>query len=224
MNHYGLKVVENAMNDKNLLFYNNMGLDPFKELADRGGFSSYKDLELIAPYIDKTASIVELGAGFGRCLNYFIEKGHLGKLTGVEFSPPLVKYLKSKFDTKVEIINGDIKKLELKDKYDVALWMWSGMVDFSPKEQLESCRRIYNLLNEGGRLFIDVPRIGVQTIANHIDSQHLVFTTEFGEIHAFIPNDSDMESIRKSVGFERIIKIDYSTSTDKKRTVFILEK
>ncbi len=201
-----------------------MGLDPFKELSVLGGFSSYKDMELIAPYINQNASILELGAGFGRCLTYFLETGHLGKLTGVEFSPPLVEYLKDKFKGKAEIINADIKKLELTSKYDVALWMWSGMVDFSPNEQLDSCKKIYDLLQEGGRLFIDVPRIGVQTIANHIDNQHLVFTTEFGEIHAFIPDDSDMESIRKLVGFERIIKIEYSTSTDKKRTVFIFEK
>ncbi len=212
------------MNDKNLLFYNTIGLDPFMELSVKGGFSSYKDLELIAPYISKDASVLELGAGFGRCLSYFVERGHEGKLTGIEYSVPLVNHLKEKFDGKAEIINADIKKLTLNEKYDVALWMWSGIIDFSLEEQVAGCKKIYDLLNEKGRLFIDVPRLGVQTIASHLDHQHLVLTTEYGVIHAFIPDDKDLENIRKEAGFRKLEKIDYSTATDKKRTVYILEK
>jgi SAM-dependent methyltransferase len=212
------------MNDQNLLFYNNIGLDPFMELSVKGGFSSYKDMEMIASYIPADASVLELGAGFGRCLNYFIENGHKGKLTGIEYSKPLVKYLQEKFQGKAEILNADIKQLELKEKYDIALWMWSGIIDFSSEEQILSCKRIYDVLNANGRLFIDVPRLGVQTIANHLDHQHLVLTTEYGEIHAFIPDKHDMENIKEKVGFARLEKIEYATATDKKRTVYMLEK
>ncbi|HVD99408.1 MAG TPA: class I SAM-dependent methyltransferase [Cytophagaceae bacterium] len=212
------------MNDKNLLFYNNIGLDPFMELSVKGGFSSYKDMEMIAPYISPDDSILELGAGFGRCLNYFIDKGHKGKLTAVEYSTSLLNYLKEKFSEKVEILDADIKKLELKEKYDVALWMWSGIIDFSAAEQLDGCRRIYDALNPKGRLFIDVPRLGVQTIANHLDTQHLVLTTEYGDIHAYIPNDQDMENVRSVIGFSRLVKLEYETTTEKKRTVYMLEK
>lgn len=212
------------MNDQNLLFYNNIGLDPFMELSVKGGFSSYKDMEMIASYISDTASVLELGAGFGRCLNYFIDKGHKGKLTGVEYSKPLVNYLQEKFEGKAEILNADIKKLELKEKYDIALWMWSGIIDFSSEEQVSSCKRIYDALNAKGRMFIDVPRLGVQTIANHLDNQHLVLTTEYGEIHAFIPDDRDMENIKEKVGFAHLEKIEYATATDKQRTIYMLEK
>ena len=212
------------MNDKNLLFYKNIGLNPFMKLSDVGGFSSYADMELIASYISPEASILELGAGYGRCLDYFIKKGHKGKLTGIEFALPLVDYLNQNFSGKAEIINADIKKLELSSKYDVALWMWSGIIDFSKEEQLHSCKRIYAILHEGGRFFIDIPRMGVQTIADHLDSQNLVLTTDYGEIHAFIPNDLDMESMKEKVGFSRMVKTDYSTATDKKRTVYMIEK
>ncbi len=212
------------MNDRNLLFYTNIGLDPFVELSEKGGFSAFKDLELIDSYIPTDASVLELGAGFGRCLTYFSGKGHKGKLTGVEFSLPLVEYLRGKFSNTVEILNADIKTLKLTQKYDVALWMWSGIIDFSREEQLNACKGLFELLNQGGRLFIDVPRMGIQTIANHIDSQNVVLTTSYGEIHAFIPNDADMEKIRKFSGFQKVVKMDYSTSTDKKRTIYILEK
>ncbi len=212
------------MNDNNLLFYKNIGLDPFKELSERGGFSSFKDMELISPYISTEASILELGAGYGRCLEYFIKKGHKGKITGVEVIQPLIDYLKEHFKDKAEIISADIKKLELPEKYDVALWMWSGIIDFSKEEQLECCKRLYNILHVGGKLFIDVPRMGVQTIASHIDSQNLVLTTDHGVIKAYIPNEVDMENIKTVVGFSRLIKIEYSTTTDKKRTVYMLEK
>jgi SAM-dependent methyltransferase len=194
------------------------------KLSDMGGFSSYADMELIASYIPTEASVLELGAGYGRCLDYFVQKGHKGKLTGVEYALPLVEYLKEKFEDKAEILNADIKKLQVSSNYDVVLWMWSGIIDFSKEEQLDSCKRIYTILNEGGRFFIDIPRMGIQTIANHLDSQNLVLTTDYGVIHAFIPNDMDMENIKNKAGFSKMVKIDYATATDKKRTVYMLEK
>jgi SAM-dependent methyltransferase len=212
------------MNDKNLAFYENIGLDPFKELSEKGGFSSHRDLETIASYIKDDASILELGAGFGRCLEYFIQKNHKGKLTAVEFSKPLARFLEENFHEQVRIVNADIKTLALDEKYDVALWMWSGIIDFSAIEQKESCTRIFHLLNEGGQLFIDVPRLGVPTIANHLDNQRLIFTTPYGEITAYIPDDNDMEIIRKEAGFKSLTKIEYDTATDKKRSVYRLQK
>jgi len=212
------------MNDKNLIFYNNIGLDPFLELSEKGGFSACKDLDLISSYIKPNDSIVELGAGYGRCLNYFVARKHTGKLLGVEFSQPLFEHLKTNFNQNVELLFADIKTLKLEERYNIALWMWSGIIDFSPSEQLQCCKNISLSLCKGGYLFIDVPRIGVQTIANHIDSQHLVFKTEYGEINAYIPNDTDMEAIRSNASFESLSKIEYETATGKKRTIYILKK
>ena len=212
------------MNDKNIIFYNNIGLDPFKELAEKGGFSTFKDLELISSFIPKNATILELGAGYGRCLDYFIQNHHAGKLIAVERSAHLYEYLTKKYNSTIELLNKDIKELVLQEKVDIALWMWSGIIDFAPAEQIESCRKIFNLLNKGGKLFIDVPMIGVQTIALHKDKQNLVLTTPYGEIEAYIPDEQDMENIRLKTGYERIEIINYSTATDKKRTIYILEK
>ncbi len=212
------------MNDNNLQFYTKIGLEQFKELSEKGGFSTFRDLELIAPYVSEKDSIIELGAGYGRCLNYFLSKKHKGKLSAIEYSEPYIDVLNETFKEKVTIIHGDIKTYVFPEHYDVALWMWSGIVDFSPIEQLIGCSNIFNFLTIGGRLFIDVPRLGIQTIANHIDEQNLLFKTPYGEIKAYIPNDKDMEGIKDRVGFKEIRKIEYATATDKQRTVYILIK
>jgi len=208
------------MNDKNQIFYNNIGIAPFLELSEKGGFSAYKDLALISPFLKDTDDILELGAGYGRCLDYFIAKNHQGKLTGVEYSKTLVDFLTHKFNDKAEIIHADIKALSLNRLFNVALWMWSGIIDFSKEEQVVSCKRIFDHLKPGGILVLDLPRIGVQTIANHLDQQHLVFNTSFGEINAFIPSDEDIEFIKGTARFESVQKILYETTTDKKRTLY----
>ncbi|MFL5729137.1 MAG: class I SAM-dependent methyltransferase, partial [Cytophagaceae bacterium] len=135
------------MNEKNFDFYRNLGVDPFKKLAAIGGFSSYTDLELSFPFIKNSQSILELGAGYGRCLDFFIAKGFKGKLIAVEQSEPLVQHLKSQYGDKAEILQEDIKTLQLKENVDAALWMWSGIIDFSKEEQLNTSRHIVSLLN-----------------------------------------------------------------------------
>src|SRR5688500_3720491 len=97
------------MNDKNLDFYNKLGVDPFKELAIRGGFNTYVDLDLIYPYVKSAASILELGAGYGRCIDFFLNKKFKGTITAVEQSNPLMTHLISKYSKikNIELLQED---------------------------------------------------------------------------------------------------------------------
>ncbi|MCU0431069.1 MAG: class I SAM-dependent methyltransferase [Cytophagaceae bacterium] len=217
-------MVKTRTNDKNIEFYRNIALDTFYNLAAIGGFNTFRDIDQIEKYLLPTLDILEIGAGYGRCLDYFISHGHKGRLIALEKSEPLFRFLVEKYPTKVELISGDIQTLSLSKPVDVALWMWSGIVDFAPVEQATAIQNIYRLLKPGGRLFIDIPRLGVQTIAHHEDLQNMVFTTPFGEIQAYIPSDEDIDFYSRSAGFERFLHLDYHTATDKKRTIYILEK
>jgi hypothetical protein len=62
--------MQEGLNEKNFAFYNTIGVDPLVELSIRGGFNTYKDLELIDPYIQPLDTVLELGAAYGRCLDY----------------------------------------------------------------------------------------------------------------------------------------------------------
>ncbi|MFN3403696.1 MAG: class I SAM-dependent methyltransferase [Cytophagaceae bacterium] len=214
-----------VMNDRNINYYNNLGVNTLQQLAVVGGFNTCIDLDTVSKYINTNSSILELGAGYGRCIDYFIARSHKGKLIGVERSPVLFQYLIQKFDgTPVQLIEGDIKNLSLPVKVDVALWMWSGIIDFSKEEQEESFNKIYKLLNAEGKLIIDVPRIGFKTYAHHIDDQHLHVENEYGTLDCFIPNVKDIKEMAKSAGFRKVEVMDYDTSTGKARTVYLVFK
>ena len=211
------------MNASNHLFYNNLGIDPFKLLAEVGGFSTFADLELAYPYIRRAKSILELGAGYGRCIEFFIHKKFGGKIIAVEQSSILIDYLRDRFPS-IEILQEDINQLRLKQKVDAALWMWSGFIDFSRDEQRKSIKLVSSLLTEKGVLVIDLPRLGYQTIARHEDSQHLHFESPFGNLECYLPSFVDIKSYANDAGFPTVIPKDYLTATGKERTLFILQK
>jgi SAM-dependent methyltransferase len=212
------------MNNSNFNFYNNLGVEPFKKLAVVGGFNSYKDLELCYPYIKNAQSILELGAGYGRCLDFFIKNNYHGKLIAIEQSEPLIKYLQAHYASKAEIIQKDIKSLELNEKVDVALWMWSGIIDFAKEEQLTTIQKISSFLSQKGKLIIDIPKIGFKTYATHEDSQNLHLDSSYGTLDCYIPNEKEMQEISNKSGFKELKIIQYSTPTDKERTIYILSK
>jgi SAM-dependent methyltransferase len=212
------------MNEKNFDFYKNLGVDPFKKLSVIGGFNSFTDLELCYPIISEAKSILELGAGYGRCLDFFIEKKFKGKLIAVEQSEPLVQYLKEHYSPRVEILQEDIKTLKLKENVDAALWMWSGIIDFSKDEQLITTAHIVSLLNPGGKLIVDTPRIGFQTYATHSDQQTLHLDSSYGTLDCYIPNEKEMSEMKEKLKMSKLDVTHYKTATEKERTIYILTK
>lgn len=212
------------INERNFNFYNQIGIDTFQSLAQDGGFSTFVDLEIAYRYIQPNENIVEIGAGYGRCIEFLISKKHEGKIIAVEQSAKLCAHLHEKYDHSVEIVEGDIYKISFDQQIDAALWMWSGIIDFSLEEQAANVKHIFDLLSAKGKLFIDIPRIGTQTIASHIDQQRIKLTTAFGEIECYIPLSSEVKEYAHAAGFTRVDEINYETATDKKRTMYILKK
>lgn len=214
------------MNDNNLEFYSKMGVDPFKDLAVMGGFSTFIDLELIYPYIKFSNSILELGAGYGRCIDFFLQKKFSGDIIAIEQSPVLMTELKSKFGKydNVKLLQEDIKTLKLTEKVDAALWMWSGLIDFDKNQQYACLQKLYNMLNPEGTLVIDIPRIGFKTIAEHKDEQNLTFSTPYGTLHCYIPDVREMEEAKNKIGYKELRLMNYQTATQKERTIYMLVK
>lgn len=212
------------INEKNFNFYNQIGIDTFQSLAKDGGFSTYVDLEIAYRYIQSAENIVEIGAGYGRCIDFLLAKKHQGKIIAVEQSSKLCEHLREKYSSTVEIVEGNIYTISFDQTIDTALWMWSGIIDFSLEEQAANVKHIFELLNTKGKLFIDIPRLGIQTIASHIDQQHIRLTTDFGEIECYIPRSDEVKEYAEAAGFTRVDEINYETATDKKRTMYILMK
>ena len=211
-------------NDRNIDFYNNIGIDNFKSMAVKGGFDGFKDLQIVFPYIKNCSSLVELGAGYGRCLEFLISKDFRGKLIGVEYSPILYQHLATYFDGKATILQQDIKRLKLETPVDAALWMWSGFIDFTQEEQQHTISLLFKNLTEDGKLVLDVPQIGTKTIAEHIDTQHIHYETAYGTLDCYIPSAEDINNYARVAGFVHVENVNYLTDTDKQRSLFILTR
>lgn len=211
-------------NEKNFNFYNQIGLETFQSLAQTGGFNTFVDLEIAYRYIQSNENVIEIGAGYGRCLDFLIEKKHEGHIYAIEQSAVLCTHLRKKYAPSIEIIEGNIYTVTINQPIDTALWMWSGIIDFSVEEQAAVIKHIFDVLTAKGKVFIDIPRIGIKTIADHLDQQRIKLTTDFGEIECYIPLSSEMKTYAEDAGFTRVDEINYETSTDKKRTMYILMK
>jgi SAM-dependent methyltransferase len=212
---------EEIMNDRNINYYNRLGVNTLKELAVKGGFADFPDLLMVHSCLTNAGAILEIGAGYGRCIDFLMKNNYQGKIIALEKSPVLYDYLTETYKN-VEVVFGDIKTYSMEGKVDVALWMWSGIIDFSLEEQKNCISKVRGFLNEGGKLIIDVPRIGFQTFAQHLDKQRLHISNEFGTLDCYIPSFAEIKEIGEEAGFASAEEVHYKTTTLKERTIYIL--
>jgi 16S rRNA A1518/A1519 N6-dimethyltransferase RsmA/KsgA/DIM1 with predicted DNA glycosylase/AP lyase activity len=212
-------------NDSNKIFYNTVPLDVFQSLTQQGGFDGCIDLQLIEKHLPVSASIIEVGAGYGRCVDFLLNKKHEAKILAIEQSPQLSKVLMDKYrnQPKVQVINDDIKTLVVSDKMDIVLWLFSGMLDFAKEEQPVVLKRLRSFLKNDGKLFLDIPQLTELTVAKYIGKQDIIMETPYGNITTFLPAFADIEGYASQAGFSKVSVIHYNTTTEKKRSIFMLE-
>ncbi len=211
-------------NKTNKDFYRNVPLLVFQEMTEQGGFSAYKDLKLIAEHIPSNVDVLELGAGYGRCVDFLLEQKHTGTIIAVEQSIPFVEVLKKKYKdlSNVTVVHDDLMTMKESFQVGVVLWIFSGLLDFSKEEQLVILKKIRSWVIDGGKVFVDIPQLSPLTIARYTGTQDIVMETPYGKIETFLPSQEDMKGYAITAGFSTVSSIDYDTDTDKKRTMFLL--
>jgi phospholipid N-methyltransferase len=212
-------------NDSNKIFYNTVPLEVFKSLTQQGGFSACLDLEWIEKDIPASASILEVGAGYGRCVDFLLATKKEATILAVEQSAQLSKVLEEKYkeESRVQVIHDDIKTLALADKVDVVLWLFSGLLDFSKEEQPIVLKRLRSFLKDEGKLFLDIPQLANLTLAKYTSEQDIFMETAYGNITTFLPSSENIQAYALQAGFGEVSVIHYDTSTGKKRSIYRLE-
>jgi len=211
-------------NETNRKFYSKVPLGVFQDLTKQGGFADCKDLKLIASQIPSEAKVIELGAGYGRCVDFLLTQKHTGPIVAIEQSLPMVVVLKEKYKeiSSVTVLSKDFSAMNETFQADIILWIFSGLLDFSKQEQLTVLKKIREWLVDGGKLFVDIPQLSELTIARFTTQQDILMETPYGSIETFLPSIEDMKAYAKAAGYTSITPLDYDSDTGKKRTMFIL--
>lgn len=109
-------------------------------------------LKFISKNIKKTGDLLDIGCGNG----IFLKEAsrNLWKVTGIDISLKLIKYLKIHFEYKV--IHGDILSVRLKNIYDLVTL--NQVIEHFSKPKL-LIKRCYGLLKSEGYIYIATPNI-----------------------------------------------------------------
>lgn len=212
-------------NYDNVPFYEEAASGLLQKLATLGGLDTCCDMEIIFPYIKDTHSILEVGAGYGRVLDYLTKQNYQGKISAVERSLSFNKILQSKFKDKVSLYNKDLHDFYSDQKFDVILWLWSGIADFSQHEQPLILKKLSSFLTPNGFLVIDsTPPL--RKPVNVIKAKGPEYIIRLGnEIsHVYCISNEEITLYAKKIGFKKITHIKYNTLANRIRILHFLQK
>jgi phospholipid N-methyltransferase len=212
-------------NKDNFAYYELIPYEIQKNYTVIGGLDVFSDLKLIKNYIDNANSILEVGACYGRVLDYLIQNNFKGKITAIEKSTKFFKLLQNQYSDHVNLHHEDISTFSTSDKFDLILWMWSGISDFAKDEQVQILQGLYNLLPSKGILILDTFSHAIKpvnAISSH-DQSYLVHVDDC-ILYGYLPSPEEMNNYGNLVGFKSVEYLPYKTTTNRERAIYLLCK
>jgi len=222
--HCAKSVKSTWNNSDNAAMYKKMPLKYFKQETIQGGLDNGCDVKAVTKYIKNAKSILEVGAGYGRVLNHVVKNTFRGELFAVEREPKLCAILKKRFP-QIPIISADIRKFKIKHKFDLILWLWASLCDFSQVEQLPILKNLVSHLNTNGFLILDLIPTNCKIInaINH-DKQNKTMRTPYGNNYGYFPSLEEIDLYTQKLNVLKKEIITYITKTNKKRHLYVLQK
>lgn len=214
---------DNWTNYDNIDFYEEVALGLLEQLAISGGLNTCCDIKLIEPLILNKKSILEVGAGYGRILHYLLEKKTTIDLYAIERGLEFSKVLKKRFGNKVHFLQADLHNLNVKKKFDVILWMWAGISDFSKLEQPLIIKKLASFLNKDGLIVIDTADISKQPLNSiSIKNQEYLIRLDRTINHVYCPTPEEINEYAISAGLKTNKKLFYKTTTNRSRILNLI--
>lgn len=210
-------------NNDNGAFYENSA-DTLQAWSSLGGLDSCPDLLAIQNYLDTADTILEIGAGFGRVIKFLKNCYPNKKITAIERSTKLYDLLKLQSTPNTELILSDITHFQSNKSFDLILWLWSGLTDFSQKEQLNIIRHITLFMKKEARFIIETfPHDAVPANGQVTATQHYILNANNKDLHGYIPSPHEMQNYADALNFVIEKTIYYTTSSDRKRIMYVLK-
>lgn len=213
---------------KNYQMYRCVPITDMEHLAYLSGLDTNEDLFWIDHYIRKANSILELGAGYGRVLDFIRWINRDCSLYAVEMSPHFCKILKKKHPNSAEIWNKNILSLRVKNYdilgVDLITWMWGSIMDLSDEQQYKSLGNLKEFLAPNGTFVIETPCLNEKKLEERLEHIGKYIKESTGETYyCNIPSIDKMKEYALGNGYSRISHLSYPTKRFN-RIIHILKK
>jgi SAM-dependent methyltransferase len=213
---------ENWSNHDNENFYQKVRIEDFYQNAVQGGLDTGIDIKNLEKYINNTNSILEIGAGYGRVLSHILNRGYTGKLVAIERNQKFCQFLQSQFHGRANIFCADIINFKYDDKFDLILWMWGSICEFSKTEQAQVISHLGKMLNKNGHLILDTIPIECTSInAIALNPHDRVIETSYGKDYCYLPSDDEITQYAQQTGLIHHEDLIYYTTSNRKRRLSV---
>lgn len=213
------------MNDLNEVFYEQIDIAVMKDFAVKVGMDTGRDMAQIFHLIKGKRVLLELGAAYGRVVDYLVNHGFEGKIYAVDRSEKLLQEIRSHHPgEQVCVLRQDIKQVELPEQPEAVLWMWSGIMEMSPDETRALFAKIAGMLPKDGLFIIELPHKELKVVGKVEEDRTIRFETEWGTLNALMPADEEVMDAAEQAGLALEARILYPTEQQIERLIFVFRK
>lgn len=200
-------------NDDNDMFYDKISKATLMKFLERSGLEKNADLQLIKEYIFSASSILEVGAGYGRVIEYLICNGFSGDIVAIEKCKKFYGILCDKFSSQAKIINVNLLDLKMEKKFDLILWLWFGILDFTESEQFIALKKLLQLLSPAGHIIIDTIYIDCEQKKIPLQLQrNQIMKADGLSLRRHIVSTEEIKNYAQKLNLNKITYFTYSTS------------
>jgi SAM-dependent methyltransferase len=214
-------------NDDNLQYYENLPLETFQKYAQLAGLDTYCDLELIRPQIMQANSILEVAAGYGRVLDGLTQMGYQNRVVAIERCAKSYQHLKTATEKKPHIhaMHSDIRNFDSAEKFDLILFLWTGLCEFTSAEQFSILANLSCSLKPNAFIVVDsMPVSLVPLNAEWLSGQQAVFRSgENSFLYEYILSKEDIDSYANKLHL-RVQHLPYVTTTNRPRILYLISQ
>ena len=218
------EVIEWSNKDNNA-FYEAVKADGLKELARKAGLVSGCDMKVLTPYWSKVESILEVGAGYGRVIDYLLGHRFKGAITAVERCNALFEHLETQFGEhkNVHLVHQDILELDTTHRFDLVLLLWGCCANFSPSEQSFVVKKLSTMLKRDGKLVVDTVFADfVPLESKKISNGYYLINANGSLMNFHLPSAKKITCYAQDDGFSNISHVNYETDNKLQRQLYIL--
>ena len=109
-------------------------------------------------------------------------------------------------------------------KIDAVLLLWSGISDYSKKEQLKLFKKIASLLDKEGLFILEtIDHNLTPSNVTNFEKQTYTVNSAFGNAYGYVPSPKEIKNYANKTGLKLIKQISYETITNRKRVLYILK-